>query len=69
MGTHMTSGPEGRPTHTLTGRAQPLPAATATAIGPLTKVGSGLDAACGAVGSAAASGVRGEYTQRLVARV
>ena len=29
--------------------------------GPLTKVGSGQDAACGAVGAAAASGVRGEY--------
>ena len=43
----------------LTGRAQPLPAATATATGLLTKVGSDLDAACGAVGAAVASDVRG----------
>ena len=35
---------------------------TARATGLLTKVGSGLDAACGAVGSAVASDVRGEYT-------
>ena len=51
------------PNHTLTGRAQPLPAATATATGLLTKVGSDLDAACGAVGAAVASDVRGEYTR------
>ena len=49
--------------HALTGRAQPLPAATARAAGLLTKVGSDLDAACGAVGAAVASDVRGEYTQ------
>ena len=40
-----------------------MPAPTARASGPLTKVGSGLDAACGAVGSAVASDVRGEYTR------
>ena len=34
-----------------------------TATGLLTKVGSDLDAACGAVGAAVASDVRGEYTQ------
>ena len=56
--TVVTEGP-----HALTGRAPPLPAATATATGLLTKVGSDLDAACGAVGAAVASGVRGEYTQ------
>ena len=56
--TMVTQGP-----HTLTGRAQPLPAATARAAGPLTKVGNGLDAACGAVGAAVPSEVRGEYTQ------
>merc|ERR1711965_392706 len=50
-------------THTLTGCAQPLPAATARATGLLTKVGSDLDAACGAVGASVASDVRGEYTQ------
>ena len=54
----MTEGP-----HTLTGCVQPLPAATATATGLLTKVGSDLDAACGAVGAAVPSDVRGEYTQ------
>ena len=54
----MTKGP-----HALTGRAPPLPAATATATGLLTKVGSDLDAACGAVGAAVASDVRGEYTR------
>ena len=32
------------------------------AAGLLTKVGSDLDAACGAVGAAVASDVRGEYT-------
>ena len=47
-------------THTLTGRAQPLPAATATVIRLLTKVGSGLDAACGAVGAAVPPDVCGE---------
>ena len=56
--TVVTKGP-----HALTGRAQPLPAATATATGLLTKVGSDLDAACGAVGAAVASDVRGEYTR------
>ena len=56
--TVVTRGP-----HALTGCAQPLPAATATATGLLTKVGSDLDAACGAVGAAVASDVRGEYTQ------
>ena len=50
-------------THALTGRAPPLPAATARAAGLLTKVGSDLDAACGAVGAAVASDVRGEHTQ------
>ena len=50
----VTKGP-----HALTGRAPPLPAATATAAGLLTKVGSDLDAACGAVGSAVATDVRG----------
>ena len=40
-----------------------LPAATARAAGLLTKVVSDLDAACGAVGAAVASDVRGEYTQ------
>ena len=50
-------------THALTGRAQPLPAATARAAGLLTKVGSDLDAACGAVGAAVASDVRGECTR------
>ena len=50
-------------THALTGRALPLTAATARATGLLTKVGSDLDAACGAVGAAVASDVRGEYTQ------
>ena len=35
----------------------------ARATGLLTKVGSDLDAACGAVGAAVASDVRGEYTQ------
>ena len=49
--------------HALTGRAQPLPAATARATGLLTKVGSDLDAACGAVGAAVASDVPGEYTR------
>ena len=49
--------------HALTGRAQPLPAAAARATGLLTKVGSDLDAACGAVGAAVASDVRGEYTR------
>ena len=58
--TVVTKGP-----HTLTGCAQPLPAATATATGLLTKVGSDLDAACGAVGAAVASDVRGEYTQHV----
>ena len=48
--TVVTEGP-----HALTGRAPPLPAATATAAGLLTKVGSDLDAACGAVGAAVAS--------------
>ena len=56
--TVVTRGP-----HTLTGCAPPLPAATATAAGLLTKVGSDLDAACGAVGAAVASNVRGEYTR------
>ena len=42
--TVVTEGP-----HALTGRAPPLPAETATAAGLLTKVGSDLDAACGAV--------------------
>ena len=56
--TVVTEGP-----HTLTGRAPPLPAATATAAGLLTKVCSDLDAACGAVGAAVASSVRGEYTR------
>ena len=50
-------------THALTGRAQALPAATARATGLLTKVGSGLDAACGAVGAAIASDVCAEYTR------
>ena len=50
-------------THALTGRAQALPAATATATGLLTKVGSDLDAACGEVGAAVASDVPGEYTR------
>ena len=50
--TVVTEGP-----HAPTGRAQPLPAATATATGLLTKVGSDLDAACGAVRAAAASDV------------
>ena len=54
----VTKGP-----HALTGRAPPLPAATATATGLLTKVGSDLDTACGAVGAAVASDVRGEYTR------
>ena len=56
------SGDNG-PNHALTGRALPLFIATARAIGPLTKVVSDLDAACGAVGAAVASDVRGEYTQ------
>ena len=43
--------------------AQPMPAATARAAGLLTKVGSDLDAACGAVGAAVASDVRSEYTR------
>ena len=49
--------------HALTGRAPPLPAATARAAGLLAKVGRDLNAACGAVGVAVASDVRGEYTQ------
>ena len=51
-------------THARTGREQPLPAATARATGLLTKVGSDLDEACGAVGAAVASDVRGEYFRR-----
>ena len=52
-------GDKAKGPHTLTCRAQPLPAATARAAGPLTKVGSDLDAACGAVGAAVPSEVRG----------
>ena len=52
------SGDNG-PNHALTGRALPLFIATARAAGPLTKVGNGLDAACGAVGAAVPSEVRG----------
>ena len=59
---HSHCGDKGA-THTLTGRAPPLPAATARAAGLLTKVGSDLDAACGAVGAAVASDVPGEYTR------
>ena len=54
--------------HALTGCAPPLPAATARAAGLLTKVGSDLDAACGAVGPAVASDVRGEYTHVALLR-
>ena len=41
----------------------PNPNPNPTATGLLTKVGSDLDAACGAVGAAVASDVRGEYTR------
>ena len=56
-------------THALTGRAQALPAATATATGLITKVGSDLDAACGEVGAAITSDVPREYTQTAARRV
>ena len=51
---HSHRGDKGA-THALTGCAQPLPAATTRAAGLLTKVGSDLDAACGAVGAAVAT--------------
>ena len=53
------SGDNG-PNHArLTGRALPLCFATARAAGPLINVDNGLDAACGAVGAAVPSEVRG----------
>ena len=59
---HSHRGDKGA-THAVTGRAPPRPAATARAAGALTKGVSDLDAACGAVGPAVASDVRGECTR------
>ena len=65
---HSHRGDKGA-THALTGCAQPLPAATARAAGLLTKVGSVLDSACGAVGAAVTSDVRGEYIRSAASSV